>query len=76
VVICSIMARSPPALNALPEPVMTETATESSASTTRHTWLNSRCSLSFAALSTSGRSMVMSSTPSAGRSNRRWAKSS
>ena len=69
------MARSPPAEKARPAPVITDTATESSPSTTDQTSESSRCSRSLAALRTSGRSMVMSRTPAAGRSNRRCSKS-
>ena len=66
VVILSTMARSPPAEKARPAPVITDTATESSASTTDQTSESSRCSRSLAALSTSGRSMVIEEDPGCG----------
>ena len=65
------MSRSPPAEKPRPAPVITAIEVSGSAATSRHTSVSSRCIRSLAALSRSGRFMVMSSTPGEGRSNSR-----
>jgi hypothetical protein len=68
----STISRSPPAENALPAPVTRATRAAGSASSVRHTWVSSQWSRALVAFSTSGRLMVIRTTPSASRSNRRW----
>ncbi len=70
--IFSTSERSPPAENALPAPVTSATRTSGSASTVSHTWVSSQCRRAFVAFITSGRLIVIRSTPCGFRSKVRW----
>ena len=69
--LASTIARSPPAEKARPAPVTTATRASASASRVSQIWLSSQCSRSLVAFSTSGRLIVMSTTPLGRRSNAR-----
>jgi len=69
--ISSTRSRSPPAENALPAPVTTATRVSGSASTVSQTWVSSQCRRAFVAFRTSGRLIVMRSTPFGFRSKTR-----
>ena len=69
----SSSSKLPPAENALPAPWSSATRTSGSRSTASHTSASSRCT-SWSTALRPGPSSVIRSTPSAGRSKRRWGK--